>query len=199
MTPGSAIDQLTDTLRRKDGGTIICPYGRDQFKRDFPHVSPPAQPTDEWLEPFGVYRYNVGDKPAGDVVERGDPVEVDGTWVWPWVARDYTAQEYADILAGLKADKLQALSDEQDRRVDEMTGPERDKQMLLMKAAILLDKDRSGTLTESEEILLSTLRGAGAMVMALEAKELTIAAEIEACTTHEAVLAIDVSAAERWA
>lgn len=78
------------------------PYDRRAMRKDFPHVSLPANLTAKALAPLGIHPAWEATPPSYDpdtqVVEPGDFVAVDGGFERQWVVRDLTEQELADRL-----------------------------------------------------------------------------------------------------
>lgn len=78
-------------------GQITYPYSIRQLRRDNPQVSFPREMPEERLADWGVYPVTKVAQPVYDpetqVVEEGQPVQIDGVWTQVWNVRDLTTEE----------------------------------------------------------------------------------------------------------
>lgn len=77
------------------------PYSVEAFRRDNPHISLPANPSDGLLEEYGVYSVSSVDIPEVDYsqeVTEGTPVFTDGAWRQVWLVRDRPDREISEII-----------------------------------------------------------------------------------------------------
>ena len=89
-----------------------------------------------------------------------------------------------DPLPAQRTAALAALQTERERRIDELTGPDRPKQFAQMQATLLLRKMQAGqALSPQEEGLMAALEGIAAMVLSIDAKADLIEDEINAAAT----------------
>lgn len=73
-----------------------------KVRRDNPNVSLPQEPSEELLSSLGYAVVAKVDRPQGDVVTEGTPVEVDGKYVQVFEVRDFNAEELAQQLESKK-------------------------------------------------------------------------------------------------
>jgi len=191
-------DHDTPLIRVLGDGSTAWPYSLGMFYRDFPHVSKVPNPPAEWLAGFGVYPVQQVAAPAGDIVAELEPVQVGDVWVQQWQARDYTPAEIAATFADRKAQMLADLANERRRRVDELTGPQDEKNHLLLQGALLLNKRGKGQATQQDEDLLDTLESLGIMAVYVRTKQAEIEAAIYAASSLSDLELIDVKDPARW-
>lgn len=81
----------TTALIQVDGGNY--PVYMNRVRKDNPNVSFPPKPTVEQLSEFGYAVVLPTERPQGDVVTEGKPVEVEGEFKQTWDIREFTAEE----------------------------------------------------------------------------------------------------------
>lgn len=78
----------------------VWPVSFYELNRYFPNTSFQDRQPEEVLAPMGIYPIHPSEKPVGDVVEKTEPLLVEGTgYVQQWSTRDYTPEEAAAALA----------------------------------------------------------------------------------------------------
>lgn len=104
----------------ENGAVAKYPYSFREWRKDNPNVSPPKDPSDEWLAGVGVVKIVEADRPdpsdpiTKNVVE-GTPSLVEGVWTQTWVEEDATSEQiaarqkrasYVERRAEVKADQF---------------------------------------------------------------------------------------------
>lgn len=81
-----------------------------ELNRYFPNIGFQDRQPEEVIAPFGIFPIHPSDKPEGDVVEKAEPLFVEGTgYVQQWTSRDYTPEEAATALANEKQNLMWKL------------------------------------------------------------------------------------------
>jgi len=192
------IDHAAPLIRVLGDGSTEWPYSLARFYQDFPHVSKVPSPAAAWLAGFGVQQVQLVAAPAGDIVTELEPQQVGEAWVQQWTARAYTQEERDSLLAERKAEKRLELAEERRRRIDEVTGPQDEKNNLLLQGTLLLNKKAKGNANQQDEDLLDVLEALGNMAIYVREKEAEIDGAIEGAASLETLDQIDVKDAARW-
>lgn len=86
------------------------PIYLNQIRRRHPEVSIATNPREESLAALGYAVVHDSPRPTGDVVEQGDPVEVNGRYEKGWTVREFTQAEAANRLEQARTAHLEAIS-----------------------------------------------------------------------------------------
>lgn len=72
------------------------PIYESQIRQLHPNVSFPREMSQSAVEGFGFDIVNPTERPSGDVVTEGEPVQLqDGSWEQTWMVREYNEEELA--------------------------------------------------------------------------------------------------------